>query len=95
MVLAIDYFTNLGHTDVKAIVPRFRRSTKDSDMPTMNPELLDILDQRDQLVWTPNQVYDDDIILKLAVKKNAVVVSNDRYRDFGDPAIKSYLKDLK
>ena len=41
--LVIDYFLKRGHTEVKAMLPRFRRGTADKDCPTMNPEILDDL----------------------------------------------------
>jgi hypothetical protein len=34
-----------------------------------------------KLVLTPNGTYDDLVILKIAAKKDAVVVSNDHYQD--------------
>ena len=96
--IVIDYFNKLGHTNVKCVVPEFRKSTKMSDRPTMNPEILDELKENDEIIFTANKVYDDDILIQMAVKTNAVIVSNDKFRDFANyknPVVVSYLKSNK
>ena len=96
--IVIEYFNNLGHTNVKCVVPEFRRSTKLSDRPTMNPEILDELKENDEIIFTASRVYDDDILIQMAVQTNAVIVSNDKFRDFANyknPAVVAYLNDNK
>jgi predicted nuclease of predicted toxin-antitoxin system len=67
-----------------------------TEYPSLNPEILDILEQRGELILSPNKVYDDEIILELAVRNNSVIVSNDEFRDFyKDPRILAYLKGHK
>jgi hypothetical protein len=81
--IVIDYFLKRGHKDIKAIVPRFRRGTGDTDRDcqTLDPELLDELDKDHYLTYTPSKSYDDRFVLEAAVPHNAVIVSNDLYRD--------------
>jgi ribonuclease ZC3H12 len=87
--IVVDYFINRGHKQITALVPRFRRGNSDHDCPTINPEILDELEERGYLTYTPSRFvenrlilpYDDRFILKTAVHYNAVIVSNDNYRD--------------
>ena len=81
----MEFFIRRGHSEIKALVPRFRRS----DPLTRNPEALDDLEQRGFLVYTPSRYlngkliapYDDRFILDAALYYNAVIVSNDNYID--------------
>jgi ribonuclease ZC3H12 len=90
--IVVDYFLSRGHTQITALVPRFRRGTSDHDCPTTNPEILDELEEKGYLTYTPSRFvenrlilpYDDRFILKTAVHYNAVIVSNDNYRDLWD-----------
>ncbi len=50
-------------------------------MNTKNPEILEALYKEGILVFTPSRSYDDGFILEAAKIKDAVVVSNDNYRD--------------
>lgn len=85
----IDHFVQRGHTQIKALVPRFRRGTSSQDIPTTNPEILDDLEAKGFLTYTPSRYvnnkliipYDDRFILKAALHYNAIIVSNDNYRD--------------
>ena len=62
----------------------------------MNPEILQTLNKDGHIVFTPNKVYDDEMILAIAVDKNAVVISNDRFREFyNDPKIGPFLQGFK
>jgi ribonuclease ZC3H12 len=87
--IVVDYFFKRGHQNIKALVPRFRRGNSDQDCPTIHPEILDVLDARGFLTYTPSRYvnnrlilpYDDRFILKAAVYYNAVIVSNDNYKD--------------
>ena len=95
--IAVDFFTELGHLDITVVVPRKRLSSKDLDVPNMNPEILIDLEKKGQLTYVSNKVYDDETILELAIRKNAVVISNDQYRDLkgASPRFANYLKNNK
>lgn len=85
----MDYFVKRGHTQIKAIIPRFRRGNSDTDCPTLNPELLDELENDQYLSYTPSRYvnnklilpYDDRFIISAATHYDAIIVSNDNYRD--------------
>lgn len=87
--IAVEYFKKRGHTDIKAMIPEFRRSDYDKNVPTIDPEILDELEKEGYLTYTPSRnvdhklivPYDDRFILTAALNFKAVVVSNDRYRD--------------
>ena len=96
--IAVDYFTELGHRDIVVVVPRKRQSPKeDLEIPNMNPEILTDLDKKGQLVYVSNKVYDDESILELAIRKNAVAISNDQFRDLKDanPRFANYINNNK
>ena len=78
-------------------MPRFRRSSKEYlEFRNKDPEILDQLHKKGQLTYVSNKVYDDEVILELAIRKNAVVISNDRYRDLNlNPRFADYLKNNK
>ena len=94
--LTVDYFVQRGHTHIKALVPRFRRGCSDTQCPTLNPEILDDLEKKGYLTYTPSRFvnnklvlpYDDRFILKTALHYNAVIVSNDNYRDLWTEDVK-------
>lgn len=87
--LVVDHFVKRGHKNIKAMIPRFRRGNSDIEVPTMNPEILDKLEKENYLTYTPSRYvqnklicpYDDRFILKAASHYNAIIVSNDNYRD--------------
>jgi ribonuclease ZC3H12 len=73
------------------LVPLFRQRSQvfSSEFRTINPEILDELEEKGYLTFTQSSViegrrilpYDDRFILKTVVHNNAVIVSNDNYRD--------------
>ncbi|RNA35631.1 ribonuclease, partial [Brachionus plicatilis] len=87
--LAVDYFLNRGHENIYAVVPRFRRGNSDKECPTRNPEILDELEEKGLLTYTPSRYvenrlivsYDDRFILDAALYYDGIIVSNDNYRD--------------
>ena len=87
--IVIEHFLQRGHTQIRALVPRFRRGTSDQEIPTTHPEILDELEAKGFLTYTPSRYvnnkliipYDDRFILKAACHYNAIIVSNDNYRD--------------
>ena len=74
------------------MLPRFRRGTSDQECPTTEPELLDELEKKGFIAYTPSRFvkgklivpYDDRFILNTAHFYGAVIVSNDNYRDLID-----------
>uniref|UniRef100_W8BCL0 Putative ribonuclease ZC3H12D n=2 Tax=Ceratitis capitata TaxID=7213 RepID=W8BCL0_CERCA len=80
--ICIEYFEKMGH-DVKAVVPQFRMH-RCSDTAAMFE-----LHSAGKIVVTPCKnlpgkftiSYDDRFILQLAAEMDAVIVSNDNYRD--------------
>ena len=95
--ICVDYFKKRGHKDVIAFVPQFRQKRTQSD----KPEILERLNQEGILKFTPcKQIdgraynsYDDRFIVQCAALKNAVIISNDNYRDLAleDPKLKNVI----
>uniref|UniRef100_A0A914M929 C3H1-type domain-containing protein n=1 Tax=Meloidogyne incognita TaxID=6306 RepID=A0A914M929_MELIC len=85
----VNYFTERGHTDILVFVPQFRREQSRSDSPIIDQHILNELEKEGKLIWTPSRriggrrivCHDDRYILKTASEKQAVIVSNDEYRD--------------
>ncbi|KIH63209.1 hypothetical protein ANCDUO_06491 [Ancylostoma duodenale] len=85
----VRFFTDRGHDDVLVFIPQFRRETARADCPITDQHLLNELDAERRIVWTPSRringrrivCHDDLYILRTADEKDAVVVSNDGYRD--------------
>ncbi|VDM37112.1 unnamed protein product [Toxocara canis] len=85
----VQFFRDRGHTDILVFVPQFRREAARSDCPITDQHILLELDDENVLVWTPSRriggrrivCHDDRYILKTAEEKDAVIVSNDEYRD--------------
>ncbi|XP_060841641.1 uncharacterized protein LOC132922247 isoform X1 [Rhopalosiphum padi] len=86
--LCIQFFTDLGHTDVIAFIPQHRQGPPGSESNT----ILNKLVKKGQICFTPSRkvqnlrmtCHDDRIILKYAHQCGGVVVSNDNYRDLYD-----------
>ena len=82
--IVVDFFKRRGHTNVIAILPRFRRGKS-----SKNPEILDDLEKSKNLKYSPSRnvngqlicPYDDRFIIRAALEYNAVIVSNDNYKD--------------
>jgi hypothetical protein len=79
--IAVDHFLELGHTNVVAMVPQYRSRVSNHKFPTLEPELLEKMQKSDNLVYTPDQSYDDRFIVKAAVRYKGLIVSNDKYFD--------------
>ena len=79
--VTIDYFKKRGLTDIVAVVPEFRRHNFKGEFPTKDPEILEALYNQKHIMFTPSMCYDDGFILEFAKAKDAIIVSNDRYRD--------------
>ncbi|XP_025833384.1 putative uncharacterized protein DDB_G0282133 isoform X4 [Agrilus planipennis] len=82
--ICIEYFYQRGH-EVKAFVPQFRLKNGQ----TSNKQLLQWLYNRGWVIFTPSREvngrmivpYDDRFIVQCAALHDAVIVSNDCYRD--------------
>ncbi|XP_034621336.1 probable ribonuclease ZC3H12D [Trachemys scripta elegans] len=87
--LAVDWFRERGHKDIKVFVPSWRKEAPRFDSPITDQHILDELAKQTILVYTPSRkvkgrrvvCYDDRYIIKVAHEKDGVIVSNDNYRD--------------
>ncbi|XP_074844810.1 putative ribonuclease ZC3H12D [Carettochelys insculpta] len=87
--LAVDWFRERGHKDIKVFVPLWRKEPPRFDSPITDQHILDELAKQTILVYTPSRkvkgrrvvCYDDRYIIKVAREKDGVIVSNDNYRD--------------
>ena len=94
--ICVDYFKRRGHQEIFAFVPQFRQKRSQSN----NPEILEELNREGILKFTPcKQIdgkaynsYDDRFIVQSAAMLNAVIISNDNYRDLAQEDMK--LKDV-
>ncbi|KAK0424766.1 hypothetical protein QR680_008839 [Steinernema hermaphroditum] len=85
----VNFFRERGHSDIIVFVPQFRREAPRSDCPITDQHILFELEAEQYLVFTPSRkingrrivCHDDRYILKTAEEKEAVIVSNDEYRD--------------
>ncbi|KAM7026592.1 putative ribonuclease ZC3H12D [Passerculus sandwichensis] len=87
--LAVDWFRERGHTDIKVFVPLWRKEPPRQDSPIADQHILEELEKQSILVYTPSRkvkgkrvvCYDDRYIVKVAYQSDGVIVSNDHYRD--------------
>uniref|UniRef100_A0AC34QAJ6 C3H1-type domain-containing protein n=1 Tax=Panagrolaimus sp. JU765 TaxID=591449 RepID=A0AC34QAJ6_9BILA len=85
----VDFFIQRGHDEIFVFVPQFRKESPRSDCPITDQHILFDLENEKRLIWTPARrvngrrivCHDDRYILKTAEEKDAVIVSNDEYRD--------------
>jgi ribonuclease ZC3H12 len=88
--LAVDYFLNRGHTQVQALVPRYRRGDHDAGVRTDNFDILDELESKGNLRYIPTTFVKGEllapngwgILLEGAMHFNAIIVSNDNYSGY-------------
>ncbi|UXI21960.1 17 beta-hydroxysteroid dehydrogenase [Sarcoptes scabiei] len=88
--ICIEWFQARGHDNITTFVPSWRKSPKANfDLPTKDRDILIKLQQEGYLYFTPSRTvsgkmiasYDDRYILNYALKQDAVIVSNDEFRD--------------
>ena len=79
--LVVNYFKKRGHTHIEVYVPQFRKSRKNTDCPTTNPEILDALESEGILIYTPDNCCNDRFVITAAIARDGVIVSNDKFRD--------------
>ncbi|XP_025116032.1 NEDD4-binding protein 1-like [Pomacea canaliculata] len=89
--LCVNYFIARGHKQITAFVPEWRKyRNQQGNSQVIDIEILESLKGKGYLVFTPCRrlpgrwiaSHDDRYILNLAVEEDAVVVSNDQYREF-------------
>ncbi|KAE9552661.1 hypothetical protein FO519_004140 [Halicephalobus sp. NKZ332] len=86
---SVDFFVKKGHEEIFVFVPQFRRESPRADCPITDQHILLELENEKMLIWTPARrvggrrivCHDDRYILKTAEEKDAIIVSNDEYRD--------------
>ncbi|XP_072317280.1 endoribonuclease ZC3H12A [Eucyclogobius newberryi] len=87
--LAVNFFLDRGHNDIKVFVPTWRKEQPRLDAPITDQNILTKLEKCGILVFTPSRhvrgkrvvCYDDRYIVQVASESEAVIVSNDTYRD--------------
>lgn len=87
--LAVMWFWGRGVRDITVFVPLWRKEQPRPDTPITDQHLLQELERRRILVYTPSRCvggrrvacYDDRYIVRLAVDSDGIIVSNDNYRD--------------
>ncbi|XP_013398111.1 uncharacterized protein LOC106164674 [Lingula anatina] len=87
--LVVDWFHERGHQDITVFVPQWRKESSRHMSPIEDQEILIQLEKEKVLVFTPARriqgkrvvCYDDRYVIKLAAETDAIVVSNDNYRD--------------
>ncbi|VEL32239.1 unnamed protein product [Protopolystoma xenopodis] len=93
--LAVEYFKKRGHDDISIVIPRHWQS--------QGGVLFKEYERRGYMVYTPSRcvngerqcAYDDRVILQLASRTRAVVISNDQYRDLieENPAFRDVIEN--
>jgi len=81
--LVVDYYKNHGHNDICVILPRSRKDGREK-YPIKNPEILEELYNNNYIMYTPPKSHDDGYVLEMAKEKDALIISNDYYREFID-----------
>ena len=87
--ICVDWFWKRGHKDIVVFVPKWRKEASKVDVPITAQNLLEEMEKKRQLVFTPSRQFlgkriachDDRYILNYAAENDAVVVSNDNYRE--------------
>ena len=74
--ICVKYFQLRGHKDIKVVLPQYRLKHNMSD----NPSILWKLKKDGILKTIPEKSHDDYWILQYAFTDNAVIISNDKYR---------------
>ena len=87
--ICVDWFKARGHKNITAFVPKWRKEASKVEVPISGQKLLEELEKKEELVFTPSRqvngkrivCHDDKYILNLAAQQDAIVVSNDNYRE--------------
>ncbi|KAI1885130.1 hypothetical protein AGOR_G00217020 [Albula goreensis] len=90
--LAVDWFLEHGHKDITVFVPAWRKEPSRPDARIKGQDILRKLEKEKIVVFTPSRrvqgrrvvCYDDRFTLKLAHESDAIIVSNDTYRDLAN-----------
>uniref|UniRef100_A0A1I7SXV8 RNase_Zc3h12a domain-containing protein n=1 Tax=Caenorhabditis tropicalis TaxID=1561998 RepID=A0A1I7SXV8_9PELO len=94
-------FLERGHPEVLIFIPQYRREQPRSDSPITDQHILQEIERH--IIYTPSRnvngrrvvCHDDRYILRTAELKDAVIVSNDEYRDLTreNPAWRKIVED--
>uniref|UniRef100_A0A8R1DIZ6 C3H1-type domain-containing protein n=1 Tax=Caenorhabditis japonica TaxID=281687 RepID=A0A8R1DIZ6_CAEJA len=97
----LNFFLERGHSEVLIIIPQYRREQPRSDSPITDQHILKEIERH--IIYTPSRnlngrrvvCHDDRYILRTAELKDAVIVSNDEYRDLTreNPAWRSIVEE--
>lgn len=88
--IAVDWFLQRNHRNIKVFVPMWRANASRPESPITDQEVLNRLEEAGILVWTPSRevengkkinCYDDRYIIKHAIDSDGIIVSNDHFRD--------------
>ena len=87
--ICVDWFMARGHKDITVFVPKWRKEASKVEAAITSKEILEDLEKKRLLTFTPSRqvlgkrivCHDDRYILNLAVEMEAIVVSNDIFRD--------------
>ncbi|XP_018496627.1 endoribonuclease ZC3H12A [Galendromus occidentalis] len=87
--ICVDYFRARGHKQITVFVPSWRREPPRPNTPISDQEILFQLESENIVKFTPSRnvngkrivCYEDYYVLDVALKDDAIVVSNDNYRD--------------
>ncbi|KAM4797000.1 endoribonuclease ZC3H12A [Rhinophrynus dorsalis] len=103
ILLAVNFFLERGHADITVFVPSWRKEQHRPEVPITDQHILGELEKKKILVFTPSRrvggkrlvCYDDRFIVKLAIKCDGVIVSNDTYRDLQSEKVewKKFIED--
>ena len=89
--ICVEWFRERGHRDIIVFVPKWRKEASKVDMPITSQKSLEEMEKKGHVVFTPSRqvngkrivCHDDRYILNRAVScPEAIVVSNDMYREF-------------
>ncbi|XP_038076421.1 probable ribonuclease ZC3H12B isoform X2 [Patiria miniata] len=87
--IVVNWFCERGHMKIYVFVPAWRKEASKPETPITDQGILNDLEKRNFLVWTPSRringrrivCYDDRYIVKTAVQEDGIIVSNDNFRD--------------
>ncbi|WAR12926.1 ZC12A-like protein, partial [Mya arenaria] len=87
--VCVDYFKQRGHQKITVFVPNWRNCHPSPENMIVDQHILKELKEDGTMVFTPSRrigrklvaAYDDRFVVELAEAEDAIIVSNDQYRD--------------
>jgi len=100
--LCVDDLLRRGHTDIYVVLPKSREGCVRHSMDDF--KIMNRLSEAGAIIWAPARQaidgvrlnpYDDRFIIRSAILKDAIIVSNDQYRDLmhENEVWKNYIKE--